>query len=86
MKRIKIPSIASIHLDVFSRCMTPAGYQALLKPQRLKETFSFLTEPLRYIILSSLFQQVYPVIIIRCKALVPVSNQRSQKTLKIHID
>ena len=44
MKRIKIPSIASIHLDVFSRRITPAGYPVLLKTQWLKEIFSFITE------------------------------------------
>jgi hypothetical protein len=44
MKRIKTPSIASIHLDVFSRRITPAGYPVLLKTQWLKEIFSFITE------------------------------------------
>jgi hypothetical protein len=44
MKRIKTPSIASIHLDVFSRRITPAGYHAMLKPLRLKEIFSFITK------------------------------------------
>jgi hypothetical protein len=45
MKRIKIPSSASIHLDSFDRRITPAVIYALLMPQRLRESFSFLTEP-----------------------------------------
>jgi hypothetical protein len=44
MKRIKTPSIASIQLDVFSRRITPAGYQAVLKPLWLKEIFSCITK------------------------------------------
>lgn len=44
MKRIETPSIAPIHLGVFSRRMTPAGCPALLKPQRLKELFFLLTK------------------------------------------
>ena len=48
MKRIKTPSLASIHLDVFSRRMTPAGCPALLKTQRLKEIFSFSETPASY--------------------------------------
>lgn len=43
MKRIKIPSIASIHLDGLCRRFTPAGYRAGLTTQRLRESFSFLT-------------------------------------------
>jgi len=45
MKRIKIPSIASIHLDDLDPRIAPAVINTLLKPQRLRESFSFLTEP-----------------------------------------
>lgn len=55
MKRIKTPSIASIHLDVISRRITPAGNHTLLKPQRLKEIFSFLTR------IPALFNPFIPV-------------------------
>lgn len=44
MKRIKIPSLASIPIDSFDRRITPAVINALLMPQRLRESFSFLTE------------------------------------------
>jgi hypothetical protein len=55
MKRIKIPSLASIHIDSFDRCITPAVINALLMPQWLRESFSFLTEP------SNLFNSLIPV-------------------------
>ena len=45
MKRIKIPSLASIRLDDFSRRIPPAGNCAVLLPLRLRESFSFLTYP-----------------------------------------
>jgi hypothetical protein len=55
MKRIKIPSIASINIGDFDRRITPAVINALLKPQRLRESFSFLTKP------SILFYSLIPV-------------------------
>ena len=45
MKRIKIPSIASIQLDDLGPRIAPAVIITLLMPQRLRESFSFLTEP-----------------------------------------
>jgi hypothetical protein len=44
MKRIKTPSIASIHLDDISHPTTPAGKHAMLTPHWLKESFSFITK------------------------------------------
>jgi hypothetical protein len=45
MKRIKTPSLASINLDDVDRRITPAVINVLLMPQRLRESFSFLTKP-----------------------------------------
>ena len=45
MKRIKIPSLAPIHLGDFDHRITPAVICALLMPQRLRESFSFLAKP-----------------------------------------
>jgi hypothetical protein len=47
MKRIKTPSSAPIHLGDLDHRVTPAVINALLKPQRLRESFSFLTKPRR---------------------------------------
>lgn len=55
MKRIKIPSSAPIHLGDFDHRITPAVINALLQPQRLRESFSFLTKP------AELFYSFFPV-------------------------
>jgi hypothetical protein len=55
MKRIKIPSLAPIRLGDFDHRITPAVINALLQPQRLRESFSFLTKP------PSLFYSFIPV-------------------------